>query len=367
MRVAIVHYWLTGIRGGEKVIESLCRLYPQADIFTHCVAIDQLSPLLKNRNIYTTFINSLPFATRYYKYYLPLMPLALEQLDLREYDLIISSESGPAKGVIVHSSARHICYCHTPMRYLWDCYHTYLESKGIVTQTIIRLIFHYLRMWDVNSSVHPDIIIANSHTVAQRVQRCWGRSASVIYPPVELDVFEPISDIGDYYLCLGQLVEYKRIDLAIKVASETGRKLIIAGDGEAYTKLKQLAGPTVIFIGKISTEEKSKLLAGCRALLFPGEEDFGIVPVEAMASGRPVIAYSRGGALETVIEGITGFFFHQQTSQALQAAIEYFEQHEDTIKSQQVIKHASKFSEAQFHQAFSKVVDKLNVSKNDLH
>ncbi|AGC49927.1 glycosyltransferase [Lawsonia intracellularis] len=366
MRIAIVHYWLIGMRGGEKVIESLCRLYPQADIFTHCVDKDQLSPLLKNKTIYTTFINSLPFATRYYKYYLPLMPLALEQLDLRGYDLIISSESGPAKGLIVHSSARHICYCHTPMRYLWDCYHTYLENKGIVTRTIIRPIFHYLRMWDISSAVHPDIILANSHTVAQRVQRCWGRSASVIYPPVELDLFKPTRDVGDYYLCFGQLVEYKRVDLAIKVASETGRKLIVAGDGDAYTKLKQLAGPSVIFIGKISMDERAKLLAGCRALLFPGEEDFGIVPIEAMASGRPVIAYSKGGASETVSDGITGFFFHEQTPEALLKAIEYFEKHEHTINTQQLVKHASKFSETQFHQAFSKVVDNLCASKDNI-
>lgn len=366
MRIAIVHYWLVGMRGGEKVIESLCRLYPQADIFTHCVDKEQLSPLLKNKTIYTTFINNLPFAIRYYKYYLPFMPLALEQLDLREYDLIISSESGPAKGIIVHSSARHICYCHTPMRYLWDYYHIYLESKGIVTRTIMRPIFHYLRMWDISSSVHPDIILANSYTVAQRVQRCWGRSASVIYPPVELDLFKPTRDVGDYYLCFGQLVEYKRIDLAIKVASETGRKLIVAGDGDAYTKLKQLAGPTVIFIGKIPMEERAKLLAGCRALLFPGEEDFGIVPIEAMASGRPVIAYSKGGASETVSDGITGFFFHEQTSEALLKAIEYFEKHEHTINPQQLVKHASKFSEAQFHQAFSKVVDNLCISKDSV-
>lgn len=359
MKVAIVHYWLTGMRGGEKVVESLCRLYPQADIFTHCLDREQLSPFLKKKNIQTTFINSLPFASKYYKHYLPLMPLALEQLDLREYDLVISSESGPAKGVIVHSSAYHICYCHSPMRYVWDFYHHYLEEHGILMRTLIRPIFHYLRAWDVLSAVHPDVVIANSHTVARRVQRCWRRNATVIYPPVEIDLFTPAKKIGDYYLCFGQLVEYKRVDLAVKVATDTGRNLIVAGDGEAYTKLQKMAGPTVTFTGRISTEEGAQLLAGCKALLFPGEEDFGIVPVEAMASGRPVIAYGKGGALETVVDGKTGYFFHTQTAQALLEAIEHFEKNEHTIQSQQLVKHAAQFNEAHFHKAFLQAVDTL--------
>lgn len=361
MRVAIVHYWLTAMRGGEKVIESLCRLYPQADIFTHCLDRKQISSFLAQRNIQTTFINKLPWAAKYYKQYLILMPLALEQLDLRGYDLVISSESGPAKGVIVHSAATHICYCHTPMRYLWDCYHTYLETKGIFTRAIIRPTFHYLRMWDITSAIHPNTIVANSYTVAQRIQRCWGRQASVVHPPVELDRFNPSEIVDDYYLCFGQLVGYKRIDLAVKVATATGRKLIVAGDGEAYTKLKSIAGSTVSFIGRVSPEEAAKLLAGCRALLFPGEEDFGIVPIEAMASGRPVIAYGKGGALETIIDGKTGFFFYEQSTHALLEAIKHFEKNEHVFQPQKLVEYASQFSEATFHEAFSKVVSSEHV------
>ncbi|HEU6438714.1 MAG TPA: glycosyltransferase [Nitratidesulfovibrio sp.] len=361
MKVAIIHYWFVGMRGGEKVVEALCRMYPQADIFTHVVDRTRLSRELLAHNIRTTFIGRLPGATRHYKKFLPLMPLALEQLDLRGYDLVISSESGPAKGVLTRADTPHVCYCHSPMRYLWDFYQDYLEEAGWFMRGMMRPWFHYLRMWDAVSAMRVDRCVANSRTVAARIRKHWRRDAVVVTPPVEVDAFAaaaPAPPANDApYLCLGQLVGYKRVDLAVRACTATNRPLVVAGEGEMRRALEAVAGPSVRFAGRLDDEAMRAIYASSRALLFPGEEDFGMVPVEAMASGRPVIAYGRGGALETVVDGETGLFFGEQSVDALVAALDRFEHAEHQFDPARIAAHARNFGEERFRAEFGAVVE----------
>ena len=344
MRVAIVHYWLVGMRGGEKVLEELCLLYPQADIFTHVHDPARTSEIIKRHRISTTYIDRLPWARKLYQRYLPLMPSALEELDLTSYDLVISSESGPAKGVIVHPNAVHLCYCHSPMRYLWDQYHTYRANAGRVTRLFMSLTMPLLRAWDVASSAHVDRFIANSTFVARRIAKVYRRDSTVIFPPIDVAAYSIAADAScDFYLTAGQLVPYKRLDLAIAACNRLRRRLVIVGTGAEMARLKAMAGPTIEFRGWASDDELQSLYANCRALLFPGEEDFGMVPLEAMASGRPVIAYASGGALDTVIEGVTGMFFERQSAEDLAQAIEGFEAAETQFDPQTIRQHAQGF------------------------
>lgn len=319
MRVAIVHYWLVGMRGGEKVVEALCELFPEADIFTHVYVPDAVSEKIRRHCVRTTFIGSLPQARRLYKSYLPLMPLALELLDLRDYDLIISSESGPAKGIMAPPSAVHLCYCHSPMRYIWSMAKEYRAHAGFLKRMLLPSMAHYLRMWDAVSASRVDHFVANSHTVAARVRRYYGREADVVYPPVDVDAFEiaPPAEIGDYCLLAGELVRYKRPDLAVEAFNRLGEKLVVIGGGEMLNEIRRLAGPTITVMGQQPFAVLRHHYARCRALIFPGEEDFGMVPVEVMASGRPVIAYGRGGATETVVPRLSGLFFAEQSASAI--------------------------------------------------
>ncbi|WOJ88575.1 glycosyltransferase [Methylocapsa polymorpha] len=328
MRVAIIHYWLVSMRGGEKVLEALCKLFPDADIFTHVYNPDAVSDTIRRHKVTTTFINSLPFARRNYKRYLPLMPIALEQIDLRGYDLIISSESGPAKGVIPPAGAVHICYCHSPMRYIWNMFHDYRDRAGFITGLLMPPLAHYLRTWDSVASMRVDHFIANSQTVAARIEKYYRRDAAVIHPPVDADAFEtvPAAEVEDYYLLAGELVGYKRPDLAIEAFNASRRRLVVIGGGEMLPEIRRSAGPTIKVLGPQPFEALRRHYARCRALIFPGEEDFGIVPVEVMASGRPVIAYGRGGATETLTEGVSGLFFYEQTAAAIEQAVCEFEQ-----------------------------------------
>ena len=360
LRVAVIHYWLTGMRGGEKVVEALCRIFPQADIYTHVVRPEALSETITSHPIHTTFIQKLPGSVRHYQKYLPLMPLALEQLDLRGYDLVISSESGPAKGVITRADTPHICYCHSPMRYLWDFYQDYLESAGAVTRLLMRPMFHRLRLWDYASAQRVDHVIANSRTVARRVKRWWGKEAAVIHPPVDISRFSSphmaglqnvpgTPEPGSYYLCLSELVSYKRVELAVEACTRTGRRLVVAGDGPERKRLESIAGPTVSFVGRVDNEALPALYAGCKAFLFPGEEDFGITPLEAMAAGRPVIAYGRGGVLDSVADGETGIFFERQTADTLTEALDAYEAStEQTWVHDKLKRQAESFSEEIF-------------------
>ncbi|MGF9566549.1 glycosyltransferase [Neorhizobium sp. JUb45] len=315
------------MRGGEKVLEALCRIYPQADIYTHVYDINAVSPLIRRHNIYPTFINGLPYSKNLYKKYLPLMPMALEQLDLSRYDLVISSESGPAKGIIPNSPAVHICYCHSPMRYIWNMYHEYHAKSGFLTRLLMPPLAHYLRSWDVSTASRVDRFVANSDTVAKRINSYYRREASIIHPPVDTEAFAPVSsaELGDYYLMVGELVAYKRPELAVEAFNRSKRKLVVIGGGEMLNHLRRIAGPTVSILGSQPFEVLKHHYARCRALIFPGEEDFGIVPLEAMASGRPVIAFGRGGATETVVADKTGLFFFEQEIEPLLDALERFE------------------------------------------
>jgi glycosyltransferase involved in cell wall biosynthesis len=359
MKVAIVHYWLVGMRGGEKVIEALCEMYPQADIFTHVYVPEMVSDTLRRHRIIPTFINSLPRAARMYKTYLPLMPLALEQLDLRGYDLVISSESGPSKGIIPPADALHVCYCHTPMRYIWNMYHDYRDGAGRLTRLMMPPLAHYLRMWDVSSAARVDSFVANSTTVARRIHRYYGADSVVIHPPVDTGAFSAVapSELSDSYLMAGELVSYKRPDLAVRAFNEMKLKLVVIGGGEMLEEVRRLAGPTVTVMGSQPFDILKQHYARCRGLIFPGEEDFGMVPVEAMASGRPVVAFGRGGATETVADGMTGVFFAEQTVEAIISAVKRLATLD--IDPAKVVAHASQFGREPFFAKMRTHIDGL--------
>ena len=298
MRVAIVHYWLTGMRGGEKVLEALCRLLPEADIFTLFYDPDRVSPFLRSRRVTASFLNPM---RRVYRSMLPMMPMALEHFDLRGYDLVISSESGPAKGVLTGSDTRHICYCHTPMRYLWDLYPAYLHewTRSRFKRAAMAPLTNYLRLWDYATAARVDEFIANSENVRRRIAKTFRREARVIHPPVAVEAFryEPAED---YYLIVGEMVAYKRIDTAVRLFSKQRPQAARRGRWAGiFPRLKQMAGGNIEFCGRVSDDDLRILYARCRALVMPGEEDFGITAVEAIASGKAVIALGRGGVLKS--------------------------------------------------------------------
>ncbi|WP_380058329.1 glycosyltransferase [Falsihalocynthiibacter sp. SS001] len=351
-RVAIIHYWLVGMRGGEKVLEALCRMFPTADIYTHVYDEEAVSDIIKRHRVFTTSVARLPFARRMYQKYLPFMPRALEEIDLAGYDLVISSEAGPAKGVIAPPGALHLCYCHSPMRYLWDQYHVYRDSSGLLTRFLMPHLAHRLRSWDVVSAARVDGFIANSNHVAARIQKYWRRDADVVHPPVSVDEFMPLpaTERGDFYLWAGELASYKRPDIAIEAFRELGKTLVvIGGPDKTWQRLAQDAPSNVTFLGKVPFATLKDQMARCKALVFPGEEDFGIVPVEVMASGRPVIAYGRGGALDTVVDGETGLLYQECSVSGLVAAVQRFEiEGLDQLDPNKLVEHARKFDEAAF-------------------
>ncbi|MEC9434604.1 MAG: glycosyltransferase [Pseudomonadota bacterium] len=351
MRVAIIHYWLVGMRGGERVLEQLCLMFPDADIYTHVADPEKLSPLLRRHKITETFIGRLPGAKKHYQKYLALMPRALESLDLTGYDLVISSESGPAKGVIPPPDTAHVCYCHSPMRYIWDQYHAYRDGLSLPMKLAFSWLAPRLRTWDVISSNRVDQYVANSSFVAQRIRRCWRRDSVVVHPPVDLEAYQPAPLPGPDapYLFLSELVPYKRADLAIEACAKLGRRLQVVGSGPEMERLKAMAPAGVEFLGRVPDERMRALYQSSRALLFPGVEDFGIVPLEAMACGRPVLAYGRGGALDTVVDGETGLLFHEQSAAALADCIARFEAElELGLDPARLAAHAGRFGEATF-------------------
>lgn len=327
VRVALVHDWLTGMRGGEKCLEVLCELYPDAPIHTLLAYPERLSATIRAHEIRTSLLQRLPGAEQRYRHFLPLFPFAIQRFDFRGYDLVLSSSHAVAKGVRIPPGVLHISYVHTPMRYVWDMFDQYFNPSTVnrMQLGLIRVIAARLRRWDVRTAARVHHFIANSHYIADRIRRHYGREATVIHPPVDTGRFPLSAEDSGEFLVVSALVPYKRVDIAVMAATRAGFPLRVIGDGPERMRLEALAGPTVRFEGWGSDDHIASAYAEAHALLFPGEEDFGIVPVEAMACGKPVIAYGRGGATETVIEGLSGVHFGEQTVDSLLTAIETFE------------------------------------------
>ena len=346
------------MRGGEKVLEELCKLYPDADIYTNVYAPEKISETIKSHKIYTTKINRWPLAKKLYQKYMPFMPKALMELDLTSYDLIISSESGPAKGVCPAPQAFHVCYCHTPMRYLWDMYHEYFRKANPFVKIFMKKLIPGLRQWDVMSSNLVDHFVANSSFVAARIRRYYNRQADVVFPPCDIERYiNNPRNPEDFYLFFGQLVGYKRADLAIEACIQSGRKLVVIGDGKSKAAKKYRKSGLITFTGRISDEKVAEYLSKAKALIFPGIEDFGIIPVEANSAGCPVLAYRKGGACDSILDGKTGLFFDQQTPQAIINCIEEFEKRQNEFSDRSIyIKHVQKFSKEEFVQKIEKIV-----------
>lgn len=362
MKVAIVHYWLVGMRGGERVLEELLRVYPQADIFTHVADPSRLSQLIREKSLTETFIARLPFARRHYKRYLGFMPRALEELDLSGYDLVISSESGPAKGVIPPPTARHICYVHSPMRYIWDNYNQYADTLGLVGRVYFSRVAHSLRQWDVTTAQRVDRFVANSSFVADRIKRYYGRDADVLNPPVDIESYTLPNDVPrrDYYLFVSELVPYKRADLVVEAFKECDRSLKVVGDGAQRVDLMRDLPPNVELLGRVDQERLPKLYQDAKALIFPAEEDFGIVPLEAMACGTPVLAYGRGGVRDSVVDGETGLYFDRQDPAAVRDTVERFESFgENRFDPRQLNTHARSFNGERFRMRFKEIADSV--------
>jgi len=356
LRAAIVHYWLLNMRGGEKVVEALSKLLPDADIFTLFYDPGSVSPLIRSHRVTASFLQ--PFR-KHYRSLLPLMPMALESFDLRAYDLVISSESGPAKGIIVPSTTRHVCYCHTPMRYLWDLYPAYRNewTRSRFKRSIMTPLANYMRLWDYASAARVDDFVANSENVRRRILKTYRRESVVVPPPVAVETFY-WKDAEDYFLIVSELVAYKRLDSAIQAFSTGGRKLRVVGDGPEFKSLKKLASSNVEFQGRVSDSELRELYARCRAFLMPGEEDFGITAVEALASGKPVIALGRGGALETVpaADPFGGIFYQDPSPDSLREAIECFDRRAHEVQPAALQAYAARFSEAEFDTKMRRVL-----------
>ncbi len=353
MRVALVQDWLTEIGGAEKVFSCFLELYPDADVYTltsHDRVLDKLhiDPL----KVKESFIARLPFGKSKYRNYLPLFPKAVESFDFSGYDLIISSSSSVAKGVITTSNQLHICYCHSPVRYAWDLYHQYLKEAKLngagIKKWYVRHVVHRLRIWDVVSANRVDFFIANSNYIKRRINKIYRRDSEVIFPPVELERFSLEVEKEDYYFTASRLVPYKKIDLIVEAfSSMPEKKLIVAGTGPELKKIEKIAGKNVKLKGFVSDEEMNVLMKKAKAFVFAADEDFGIVPVEAQACGTPVIALGRGGTKETVIDGVTGIHFEQQTTESLLNAIQRFEKMKPLVKYE-IRKNAEKYSKPRF-------------------
>ncbi len=362
LKVALVHDWLTGMRGGEKVLEVLCSLFPEADIYALFYFEGLISPVIEQHHIQASFLQRFPFAKRHYRSYLPLFPQAIESFKLENYDLVISTSHCVAKGVISNPEAVHLSYCFTPMRYIWDRRFDYFERQGWLKTLAVEPILHYLRTWDTASSGRVTRFVTISEFVRNRIRSYYHRDAVVIYPPVECDRFHLSGSKGDYYLMISAFAPYKKVDQAVLAFNKLGRRLMIVGKGQEEKKIRKLAGRNIEFLGWVDDKELPDLYAGCRALVFPGVEDFGLVPVEVQAAGRPVIAYGRGGVLETVVPYLdkahpgSGLFFGEQTPQALIRAVEKFEEVEDHFEPKRIREHAMRFDKKRFIREFKTLV-----------
>ncbi len=400
MKVAFVHDWLNGMRGGERCLEALCEMYPEAPIYTLFYVKGTVSRTIERHRIVPSLLSHFPFVARLYRYYLPLFPLVIQTFDLRGYDLILSSSHCVAKGVTVPPHACHISYIHTPMRYVWDQYDAYFGQGRCskVAQVVMSMLRRKLQHWDLQSNAHVHRFIANSYNVAERITRQYGRSACVVYPPVDWQAFQASHSHEGFYLIVTAFAPYKKVDLAIEAANELGIPLKIIGQGQDEKRLKQMAGPSVEFLGWQPDHRVREFYRRCLAVLFPGEEDFGIVPLEAMATGKPVIAYGKGGVLETVIplnppqgmgigrvpgktinpemylneksgnrsesftqrgqsqSGLTGVFFYEQSVGGLIDAIQLFQRHLTDFDPETIRAHVEPFDRSHFKQQMQQII-----------
>ena len=364
MKVAIIHDWLTNYGGAETFVELLLSIYPEAEIFTLVYDIKKMKGHFENCKIHTSFVQKIPFASKFYTKFLTLMPRAFESFDLSSYDLVISSSSSCAKGVIVPPYIPHIAYIHSPMRYAWDLFFDYKKRSGKITKFFMDQMMPSIRLWDYVSSQRVDTLIANSKYIARRIKKFWNREAEVIYSPLNTERFYPDPNLKreDFYVAFSRLVPYKRIDLAIKAIKNTGKQLVIIGGGSEEKKLKELAhgDKNIIFLGRTSNDVLRKNLQTCKAMIFCAEEDFGLAPLEAQACGSPVIAFGRGGATETVVDGITGVFFEEQTEVSLKNAITRFENlyEKKAFTQENIINQALSFNRERFVKEFTETVER---------
>jgi glycosyltransferase involved in cell wall biosynthesis len=366
MRIAAVHEWLVNYAGSERVLEQMLHCFPTSDLFS---VVDFLKEderdFLMGKHAKTTFIQNLPFAKTKYRQYLPLMPLATEQLDVSGYDVVLSSSHAVAKGVLTGPDQVHICYVHSPIRYAWDLQHQYLQESGLtrgLKSMLARTILHYMRQWDLRTANGVDHFIANSEFIARRIWKVYRREAKVIYPPVDVDAFSFSEKKQDYYLAASRLVPYKKMDLIVEAfAGMPDKKLVVIGDGPDMAKVKAKASPNVEILGYQPFGKLKELMQGAAAFVFAAEEDFGITPVESQACGTPVIAFGKGGALETV-RGLgqhaqpTGVFFPQQDVRSIQDAVKRFSTQRDAILPSQCRENAMQFSVAEFRARYSTFV-----------
>lgn len=362
MKLAIVHDYLNQYGGAERIIEVFHEMYPEAPIYTSIYNPDRLPPVFRSMDIRPSFMQRLPFITRWCQYYLPFFPVAFEQFDLRGYDVILSSTTAWAKGVITDPDCTHICYCNTPMRFAWR-YHDYMRDRDIspLIRKALALTLHPIRLWDVTTANYVDYFIANSYNIADRIAKFYRRDSEVIHCPVDCARYTVRHDVGDYYLIVSRLREYKRIDLAIQAFNQLGLPLKIIGDGVDRSRLERLATGQIEFLGRVDDQTLREYYGRCRALIFPGEEDFGLTPLEAQAAGRPVIAYAGGGALETVIDQVTGRLFTPQTAEALADAVRTFDP--ETVDPQTIRAHALQFDVTVFKRKIMEFVDRCVAQK----
>jgi len=372
MKVALVHDWLTGMRGGEKVLEVFCELFPDAHLYTLLHNRGSLSNTIEGMDIRTSFIQKLPLIKKKYRYILPIFPTAIERFDLRGYDLVLSSSHCVAKGVITGADTLHICYCFTPMRYIWDLYSLYFGKTraGVITRIATSLVLNYLRKWDLESSKRVDKFVAISRYIAERIKKNYGRDSDLIYPPVDCSYFKPGLTNDGFYLMVSPLAPNKRVDLAVEAFNTIGLPLIVIGSGQEEKKLEKLAGKNIELMGWQPDEIVREHYANCKALIFPGVEDFGIVPLEAQACGKPVIAYGKGGALETIVpldeniknekeqsSSATGMFFYEQTAESLANAVARFEDVQGQFNWQAIRKNAESFDRVIFKEKIRDYID----------
>ncbi|WP_299259038.1 glycosyltransferase family 4 protein [uncultured Aquimarina sp.] len=374
IKKALVHDWSTQYRGGERCIESFTNIWNDFDHYTLVNTLNDkdCEKIFKGNNVKTSFIEKLPFGKRKYRTYLPLFPLAIEQFDLSDYELIISSSSCVAKGALTRQDQLHITYMHSPVRYAWDLYHQYLKESGLqkgIKGIIAKFFLHKLRIWDIISANRPNFYIANSQYIAKRIKKIYGKDARVIYPPVETSVFEISDETSDYYVTCSSMVPYKKVDLIVKAFTNIKAKLIVIGDGPDYKKIKKLCSGNIELKGYLEAKEKNEILKKSKAFIFAAEEDFGIAPVEAQACGVPVIAFAKGGVLETIkgmfvseestVMDSTGVFYKEQTVKSLQEAISFFEKHENCFDKELIRKHSESFSKERFEKEFQETVEEL--------